>query len=199
MRKILFLVLLLLSFKLSAQVVVDSNITFEKALEGTLAPKSVIDSLVLINVEYYSDDNMLHQGQILMNRCLQEDVIEIFEFIKEEKIPIEMVIPIKFDLPDGNTTMANLNNTYGFHYRYAVSSKKLSNHSYGKAIDFNPFDNPYISSTGKIIPVGAKYEPLTNPLSFTSDCKLVKKFKELGWTWGGDWITTKDYMHFEKK
>jgi hypothetical protein len=27
----------------------------------------------------------------------------------------------------------------------------------------------------------------------------VKLFKKLGWTWGGDWKSTKDYQHFEKK
>jgi hypothetical protein len=28
--------------------------------------------------------------------------------------------------------------------------------------------------------------------------EIAKKFKELGWIWGGDW-EEKDYQHFSKK
>jgi len=27
---------------------------------------------------------------------------------------------------------------------------------------------------------------------------VVKTFKRLGWTWGGEWKSLKDYQHFEK-
>jgi hypothetical protein len=30
------------------------------------------------------------------------------------------------------------------------------------------------------------------------DSKIVKAFKERGWTWGGDWKSLKDYQHFQK-
>ncbi len=199
MKKILLALLLLTSINLSAQVVVDSNITLEQALDGTLAPTSITDSIVIVDVEYYSDDSRLHRGQILIYAALSGDVKEIFEFIKEERIPIKMVVPIKFDLPDGNTTMANLNNTYGFHYRHINGSERLSNHSFGRAIDINPFDNPYISSSGVTIPKGGEYAPQTNPLSMSRDSALVAKFISLGWVWGGNWDTPKDYMHFEKR
>ncbi len=181
------------------EVMVDSDITLAEALEGTIAPKEVTDELVIVDVEYYSIDGKLHRGQIVVHESLEDDVVEIFEVIKEEKIIVEMVIPIRFDRPGGNTYMEGLNNSYGFHYRYAVGGRFLSNHSYGRAIDINPFDNPYISSKGDTLPKGCRYEPLVNSRALTSNSILVKKFLELGWTWGGDWKNPKDYMHFEKK
>ncbi len=48
-------------------IIVDSGITFEEAIAGTEAPKSILDELVLLDVLYKSVDNKLHQGQILTN------------------------------------------------------------------------------------------------------------------------------------
>ncbi|MFR9603365.1 MAG: M15 family metallopeptidase [Rikenellaceae bacterium] len=195
----LAIVALVSIFNLSAQVIVDSDITLEQALVGTLAPDHIVDSLTIVDVEYYSDDDKLHRGQIVIHTLLEGDIVELFSFIKERRIPIMMVVPIKFDLPDGNTTMASLNNTYGFHYRHINGSTRLSNHSFGHAIDINPFDNPYISTSGMVLPQGGEYSPQTNPRSLCRESALVQKFVELGWTWGGNWESPKDYMHFEKK
>ncbi len=198
MRYLFAIFITLLSLSGRAQII-DSNITLSEALEGTTAPSAITSRLVIVDVEYYSIDSLLHRGQIVVDSTLRSEVAEIFEYIKSQKIIVEMVIPISFDLPDGNTTMAHLNNTYGFHYRVKAGGKKsLSNHSYGTAIDFNPFDNPYISKSGRIIPKGAEYNPAQNPLSLSDDSKLVMFLKSRGWTWGGDWRDPKDYMHFEK-
>ncbi len=147
MRSLTALLTLILISTLSLQgQIIDSNITLCEAIEGTTAPDSIIQQLVIVDVEYYSTDSLLHRGQIVVNRTVEQEVRQIFEYIKRIKYPVESVIPIKFDLPNGNTSMAELNNTYSFHYRTkAGDSKNLSRHSLGLAIDVNPFDNPYIS------------------------------------------------------
>lgn len=184
-------------FKLHSQII-DSDITLEKALEETLAPREISDKLTLLDVEYYSSDNQLHKGQILIDSMLTSDVKEIFEFIKNEKFIIEMVIPVKFDMPDGMTSMANLNNTYSFHYRKKIGSQSISVHALGQAIDFNPFYNPYINTKGDVIPKGAQYDT-SHFGTLTKASPLVKKLISLGWTWGGNWDSPKDYMHFQKR
>lgn len=179
--------------------IIDSNISLHQAIEGTTAPDSIIRELVIVDVEYFSADSLLHRGQIVVNRRVEQEVRQIFEYIKSVKYPVESVIPIKFDLPGGNTSMANLNNTYSFHYRTSASgSKNLSQHSLGLAIDFNPFDNPYISKSGKVIPEGATYDPSKRE-ALTKECDLVRKLISLGWMWGGGWRSMKDYMHFERR
>jgi hypothetical protein len=75
----------------------------------------------------------------------------------------------------------------------------LSQHSYGWAIDITPLENPYVGPDGKVLRRAAK--PF---LDRTQDVAgmihpggiVVRSFAAIGWGWGGDWHTLKDYMHF---
>jgi len=58
----------------------------------------------------------------------------------------------------------------------------ISTHSWGIAIDFDSNLNR----------VGNKDAPLLQYPEF------VKVWKDKGWTWGGDWKTYPDYMHFQR-
>lgn len=179
---------------------VDSEITLQKALEGCSAPDSVLGSLCLVGVEYYGFDGALHRGQIVVRKDLAQEISEIFGEILALKFPVESVIPIKFDKPDNRTSMDTLNNTYGFHYRAVKTTQttKLSNHSFGTAIDINPFQNPAILRDGRVLPAGGKYDPAADG-TLTAESPVVKIFLRRGWEWGGGWVSLKDYMHFEKK
>ncbi len=198
-RVIPLLTLIFISISSLRGQIIDSNISLSEAIDGTTAPDSIIKELVIVDVEYFSTDSLLHRGQIVVNQKIEQEVKQIFEYIKSIKYPVESVIPIKFDMPNGNTSMANLNNTYSFHYRNAANgSSNLSRHSLGLAIDFNPFDNPYISKDGKVIPTNSTYDPSKRE-TLTTDSDVVNKFISLGWIWGGNWKNTKDYMHFERR
>lgn len=180
----------------SEYVIIDSDYSFEEAVEGISIPLSIVNNLVLINVFYYSFDEQLHKGQLIVNKEVQEDITEIFEFIKETRFPIEKVIPIiKYDWSDEASTSDN--NTTAFNYRFVSGTRIVSNHAYGYAIDINPVQNPYIKRN-KVLPPGASYDTSV-PGTITPDSQLVKEFKERGWSWGGDWRSVKDYQHFEKR
>ena len=75
-------------------VIIDSNISFEEAMQGTKAPQSVIDQLVIIDVQYISIDNKIHQGQIVTNSKLEGDIKHMFDYMLENNFVIEKVIPI---------------------------------------------------------------------------------------------------------
>jgi hypothetical protein len=66
-------------------VILDSNISFEEALEGLSFPEQIRNSLTIIDVLYYSFDNKLHKGQIIIHKELETDIREIFSFIKESR------------------------------------------------------------------------------------------------------------------
>lgn len=180
----------------SEYLVVDSDLSFEESVDGISIPLSIINNLVLLDVFYYSYDGKLHKGQVLVNKEVQQDIQEIFEFIKETRFPVEKVIPIiKYDWSDEASTSDN--NTTAFNYRFVSGTRIVSNHAYGYAIDINPMQNPYIKRN-KVLPPGASYDTSV-PGTISSDSQLVKEFKERGWTWGGDWRSVKDYQHFEKR
>lgn len=177
--------------------VVDSKMTFEQATKGTKAPKDLLDSLTLLDVTYYSTDDKMHKGQIIVHKSVEEDVKYFFQMAREEKFPIKQVIPIvEYDWSDDKSMAAN--NSSAFNYRFIAGTERLSNHSFGKAIDINPYFNPVIyKSPTRISPKGAKYTP-GNKGVFTKNGRIVKEMKSRGWRWGGDWNSLKDYHHFDK-
>lgn len=179
----------------SSRLIIDSDYTIGDALKEIDAPPDIMNNLKLIDVQYYSFDGKLHQGQLVIHKDLTNDLISIFKIIREERFPVAKVIPIVHYNWNDEISMED-NNTSAFNYRFIAGTKKLSNHSTGTAIDINPLLNPYIRKDLHQ-PVGSVYNPERTG-TITRDGFLVREFKRLGWEWGGDWKDRKDYQHFEK-
>jgi peptidoglycan LD-endopeptidase CwlK len=177
------------------ETIVDSDFTFEEIFSGSKIPDKIKVALRLINVEYFSFDEKLHRGQILIHKDLSNDITEIFRTIKKEKFPISKVIPInKYNWSDEHSMKDN--NTSAFNFRYVKGTPTLSSHAHGRAIDINPILNPQLIN-GKFFPVNSKYD-ITVSGTITSNSFLVNEFTKSGWKWGGFWRRNKDYQHFEK-
>ncbi len=177
------------------KIIVDSDYSIEDATRGIEIPSGIRKKLVIVKVQYFSFDNKLHEGQVVISGDLRSDIEKIFTKIKEEKFPVAKVIPVSHYGWDDEKSMED-NNTSAFNYRFIAGTKKLSNHSFGRAIDINPLLNPYIRKDLHQ-PEGSVYDT-TQPGTITKSTFLVKEFKKLGWDWGGNWKDRKDYQHFEK-
>lgn len=178
------------------EIILDCNYSFNESIKGIEIPVEIINQLTLIDVEYYSFDEKLHKGQLVINKKVEKDIVEIFKLIKDLKFPVGKVIPVVKYKWDDEASM-NDNNTVAFNYRKVKGSKILSLHSYGLAIDINPLQNPHIK--GKTIqPSSGKYDTKSKG-TILRDSKLVNEFVKRGWQWGGRWRSSKDYQHFEKK
>ena len=175
--------------------IIDSRYTFEEAIEGSNAPQAVIDALELIDVTYLSTDEKLHQGQILTNKRLAQDIKELFQFMLEQEFVIERAIPIvAFNWSD-SLSMAN-NNTYSFCYRNISYSK----HAKGLAIDINPRFNP-VRWKNKDLPnepYGAVSDTTVNGTLHTNH-SVVLEMRRRGFRWGHTFSKYWDDHHFEKK
>jgi hypothetical protein len=90
------------------------------------------------------------------------------------------------------------NNTSAFNCRSAVATTAWSQHAYGKAIDVNPFQNPYVK--GKVVlPELAGFYTARDrglPGMIVAGGPVVRAFRTAGWGWGGNWHSEKDFMHF---
>ncbi|MEI6091905.1 MAG: M15 family metallopeptidase [bacterium] len=181
---------------LASSPIIDSDMTLKEALKGTKAPADIIEKLELVTVEYYSFDNKLHRGQLVLHDSVVEDLKKVFEMMKEDKFPIAKCIPIvKYDWSD-SASMAD-NNTSAFNYRFVAGTTNLSNHAKGIAIDFNPVQNPAVYNNGDISPKGAKFNPKAKG-TITEDSRYTKFLMDNKWRWGGVWTSLKDYQHFDK-
>ena len=158
-------------------------------------------ALRYLTVAYVNFDGEIFQGELVVNAKIAEDVISIFKELFEEKYPIEKISLIdEYDADDDRSMAAN--NSSAFCYRVISGTDRLSNHSFGLAIDINPLYNPYIKSNGKVLPEEAEAfadRTLSNPYYISPEDSCVRIFKKYGFTWGGDWKNSKDYQHFEKK
>jgi len=73
-----------------------------------------------------------------------------------------------------------------------------SEHAYGRAVDVNPVQNPFIDG-GEVLPeAGHVYLDRTDvrPGMIVAGDPVVRAFAAIGWTWGGDYNSVKDYQHF---
>lgn len=146
-------------------------------------------------------------GEIVCNRNIANDLLEIFRELYDISYPIErMVLIDEYGAQDVPSMQAN--NSSCFNFRKIAGSNKLSYHATGNAIDINPLYNPWVKKrddgTVAVSPEeGRKYirrdNPAENPYLLTADDPAVKIFKAHGFTWGGDWTSIKDYQHFEKE
>jgi len=180
--------------------IIDSQMTFEEAIAGAKAPQDIINQLVLINVDYYSTDNKLHRGQLLLNRSIEKDIIAIFDSIKVWRFPIVQVIPIVAFNWDDNLSMA-ANNTSSFCYRKVAGTDNLSRHAEGMAIDINPFFNPMIwkppYENRPVKPANAQYNKEA-PGTLYREHPVVQEFLKRKFVWGYNFSRYYDIHHFHK-
>ena len=88
---------------------------------------------------------------------------------------------------DDDRSMA-ADNTSAFNCRPSTGSPgEWSQHSYGRAIDVNPRENPYVSGSTVLPPTGAPYvdRSLQARGLIRPDGPVVRAFTAIGWTWGG--------------
>lgn len=164
-----------------------------------------LDDLRYVVMQYVDFNNEPQTGEMIVNKAIAQDVVEIFYELYENGYQIESIKLV--DEFGGDDTASMLaNNTSSFNYRVVEGTTRLSNHALGRAIDLNPFYNPYITynkdGSTNISPVGSEAyadRTISFPYKIDENDLAYKLFKAHGFTWGGNWNSCKDYQHFEKK
>ena len=167
-----------------------------------------IEDLRYLKIPYYGFDGKNHIGELIVHKSVANEVVTIFKELKKAKYPIYQMKLASYYKGNDAQSMRH-NNTSAFNCRLMTGSKtKWSKHSYGKAIDINPIQNPYVKGK-KVLPQdGIIYikqnrkhlslQPEDRAMIINGD-KIIRVFKNYGWIWGGSWKSLKDYQHFEKK
>lgn len=160
-----------------------------------------LSDLAYVKLTYWGFDHHPHQGILIVNKALANEVVDIFKELYKAHFPIEKMQTMDVYHGDDDAALKD-NNTSAFNCR-AVTGKPgvFSQHSYGRAIDINTMVNPYVKGTIVLPPNGAAYIDRTKPApgKITKDDLVYKAFISRGWSWGGDWHDLQDFQHFEKR
>lgn len=134
------------------------------------------------------------EGTIIVHADVATDVLAVFERLWDLGFPLERVVPVdRFGSSDDASMAAN--NTSGFNCRPTTGGSRWSEHAYGRAIDLNPVQNPYVRGTTILPPAGSAYLDRTFVAPGMVTPEVVAAFAAAGWSWGGDW-SSPDYQHF---
>ena len=143
-------------------------------------------------------------GEMVANKSISDDLLEIFRALFDARYPIERMRLIDdYDADDESSMSAN--NSSCFNYRRKAHMTAVSKHAYGEAVDINPLYNPYY----RVTPAGARIvEPAAGapyvdrggnfPYKIVRGDLCHRLFLEHGFHWGGSWTRSKDYQHFER-
>lgn len=159
-----------------------------------------LSDLRLIRMSYHGFDNLPHVGELIVNKRIAAETMQIFKELYKAKFKIEKIELIdNYDADDDKSMEAN--NTSGFNYRPVTGGTALSKHGMGMAIDINPVQNPYINGKEVLPEKGRDYLDRENLRMgmITKAGACYRIFKKYGWTWGGNWKIPIDYQHFEKR
>jgi hypothetical protein len=156
-----------------------------------------IRKLRIVRVSIHKFDGSPSSGRMVIHRHQAHKVVTVMRKLWRADYPIRRMRLIDAYGADDDRSMAH-DNTSAFNCRYVAGTTRWSMHAYGKAIDLNPVENPYVSGSDVSPAKGAKYaDRCCHPAIVHAGDRVVRAFAFVGWGWGGSWTGgTRDYQHF---
>lgn len=160
------------------------------------------EDLRYLHVLHKDIEGKTHEGEMIVNKRIAKDVLEILKELYEKDYPIEKIRLVDEYDADDELSMED-NNSSSFNFRFISHTTRISKHGLGLAVDINTLYNPYT----KVVDGERIVEPVTGEpyldreaefdYKIDHDDLCYKLFVEHGFEWGGDWTDRKDYQHFE--
>jgi hypothetical protein len=153
-----------------------------------------------ISIQHIGFDGGMHDGQLIVNEDLVQQVIAVFDELYRLRFPIDKIATVEHYPAAADELSMEDNNTSAFNCRGIPGSGQWSQHAYGRAIDLNPLLNPSVAGDGAFEPKNAAPyldRSRTDPGLLHGGDPAVHVFTDHGWRWGGYWQSPVDYQHFE--
>lgn len=156
-----------------------------------------LDRLALLTVTHWDYEARARRGHLIVARAVAEDLTTVFRRLYNERFQIARIRPVHvYDGSDAKSMTDN--NTSAFNCRRVTGGTSWSEHSYGTAIDINPRQNPYVNGSVVLPENGRPWVERRPPERgmIVPDSIVTRAFQAIGWKWGGDYRSLKDYQHF---
>ena len=156
--------------------------------------------LRLLRIGYWAFEGHAHVGRMIVAASAVTPVRRAFARLYAARFPIRRMHLVD-DYGASDFASIAADNTSAFNCRLATGSTRFSEHAYGRAIDIDPIENPYVYTNGTT--THAPSRPYLDRSSHRPGMAfhggvLVRAFEAVGWGWGGDWRppSATDYQHF---
>ena len=156
-----------------------------------------LDDLRLVTLSYWGFDAASHDGQLVVNRDSVTAVVTAFRALYQAHFPIRVMVLVDYYGGDDERSMAG-DNSSAFNCRLVPGTTTWAQHAYGRAVDINPRENPEIQNDVIDPPTASAFadRSQSSPAMIHHGDRAWNAFIGVGWKWGGDWTTPKDFMHF---
>jgi poly-gamma-glutamate synthesis protein (capsule biosynthesis protein) len=155
-----------------------------------------LEDLRYVTVTYVDFEGRAQTGELVVHADVAEGVVGVFAALFEARYPVrQMRLIDDFDADDTASLYAD--NTSAFNCRAVTGGTTWSEHAYGRALDINPVENPYVLGDHVGPRTGRQYVSRpAEPGVIHDDDVVVRAFADAGWQWGGYWDSPIDYQHF---
>ena len=154
--------------------------------------------LRLVTATHRDFDGRTRTGRLIVHRDATAAIVTVLRRLYDARFPIRrMWLVDAYGGSDFRSIEAD--NTSAFNCRRVEGTSRWSQHAYGRAIDVNPIENPYVTASGKVFHAGSRAyvdRSRRRPGMAYAGGVLVESFRAVGWGWGGEWSGAKDYQHF---
>jgi hypothetical protein len=124
-------------------------------------------------------------------------MVDVFARLFAKRFPVRRMDLIDRYGGDDHRSMGH-DNTSAFNCRFVNGTNRWSQHAYGKAIDINPRENPYVSGSYVSPPEGRPYADRGDHrkgMILRHGPVVGAMSRLIGWEWGGLWPEPTDYQH----
>ena len=157
-----------------------------------------LDELRHLSLTHWNFDARVATGELIVHADHADSMVQVFASLYRDNFPIERMELVDVYVGDDDLSMA-ANNTSAFNCREVAWKPGVwSNHAFGTAVDINPLVNPYVAGTTVLPPGGAPFVDRSQQAlgGIYPEGVVTKAFADIGWGWGGDWSSAKDWQHF---
>ncbi len=103
-----------------------------------------LNRLRRVLVTHHDFRGRTRRGVVVVNADVAQRVLRAFRLMYDAGVPIRRMRPIEAYGGDDFRSI-EADNTSAFNCRAATGSSRWSQHAYGRAVDVNPLENPYVS------------------------------------------------------
>ena len=150
-----------------------------------------------VTVSFVGFRGVARTGELVVHERRVSEVVSVFARLYDLRFPVRRMRLVDDYRGSDDASMA-ANNTSAFNCRRTTGGSSWSEHAYGRAIDVNPVQNPYVSGGTVAPPAGEAYVVRWPRRKGMVTRGVRNAFAAVGWSWGGSWTSVKDYQHFSR-